>query len=143
MNYMKQVAQMLGVDIGEEFGISGFPNNIYKFDHQHLLCRNKLYRMDWSKADMNILDLLSGEAEIIKFNKSVLNEKEKEFLSAVIKPFRERIEFILKIKVDEEYEDLLIRLKDDERISFPKFKRGTMYSGMDICVAYLPEGLDL
>lgn len=57
MNYMEQVVDMFGVKIGEEFGISGFPNNIYKFDHQHLLCRNKLYRMDWSIADLNILDL--------------------------------------------------------------------------------------
>ena len=71
----------------------------------------------------------------------ILTDKEKAYLSAVIKPFREKIECINKINLREE-EYLKICLKG-ETISFPFFREGTMYKGMEVNKRYTLEELGL
>lgn len=73
--------------------------------------------------------------------KEILDEEEKEYLSAVIKPFRDKIEYIEKHGVNEEYIDICIR--NDSRIIFPYFKSGTMYKGMELNKKYTLEELGL
>lgn len=73
--------------------------------------------------------------------KEILDEEEKEYLSAVIKPFRDKIEYIEKHGVDKEYIDICIR--NDSRITFPYFKSGTMYKGMELNKKYTLEELGL
>ena len=63
--------------------------------------------------------------------KEILDEKEKEYLSAVIRPFKDRIEFIAKRKMF------------DEAISLPYFKKGTMYKGMELYKEYTLKELGL
>lgn len=65
---------------------------------------------------------------IYKF-KEVLNAKEKEYLSAVIRPFKGRVDYIKKFDITGK-EFICIYLKNDENIDFPYFKKGTMYKGM-------------
>lgn len=69
---------------------------------------------------------------IYKF-KEILDEKEKEYLSAVIRPFKSRIKSISKHSLDNEY--ICIELSDfsghsTDCIMLPLFKTGTMYKGM-------------
>lgn len=61
----------------------------------------------------------------------ILTEKEKAYLSSVIKPFRKRIKYIEKIDHSNVNDDqyLCIALEND-RCVLPNFKKGTMYKVM-------------
>ena len=59
----------------------------------------------------------------------ILTEKEKAYLSSVIKPFRNEV---LDIQKKSTYcEWILIIMKNHERICLPFFEEGTMYKGME------------
>lgn len=73
--------------------------------------------------------------------KEILDEKEKEYLSAVIKPFRDRFKYIKKISSDREYINVL--LEDGDRLTFPYFEKGTMYEGMEADKKYTLKELGL
>lgn len=75
----------------------------------------------------------------------ILTDKEKAYLSAVIKPFREDIEWIEKIKhYDGENEYIHITVKRNEDCcELPTFKKGTMYKDMEANKVYTLEDLGL
>ena len=87
-----------------------------------------------------------------EYEEPVLDEKEKEYLSAVIKPFRDRIDLIFK-KVEPSKKDRLhaiwirvFREDDKERWDYtqlPPFKGDTMYKGMKENMGYSLEDLGL
>lgn len=67
-----------------------------------------------------------------EYKPPILDDIEKAYLSAVIKPFRERIKYIRKINHSSVNNDqfLCIVLVND-RCGLPNFKKGTMYKGME------------
>lgn len=73
----------------------------------------------------------------------ILDDVEKEYLSAVIKPFRKRVLSICKMDgaCNEEY--ILISTKDNDYASLPYFPRDTMYKGMKSMKNYTLEELGL
>lgn len=73
----------------------------------------------------------------------ILTDKEKAYLSAVIKPFRDRIEYIEKRCFVSGTEYILISLQNNKTLSFPTFKTGTMYKGMKSRKEYTLEELGL
>ena len=75
----------------------------------------------------------------------ILTDKEKAYLSSVIKPFRKDVEWIEKIKrYDGENEFIHITVKRNEDCcELPTFKKGTMYKGMEANKAYTLEELGL
>lgn len=74
----------------------------------------------------------------------ILDDAEKEYLSAVIRPFRKRVDYIMKISDPLGYEKEYIFIKlDEDSFSLPYFKTGTMYQGMDLERAYTLEELGL
>jgi hypothetical protein len=73
----------------------------------------------------------------------ILDEKEKEYLSAVIKPFRSKVEFIEKIAFSKEKTFIRIGLKEEASINLPYFKDGTMYKNMKLNKKYTLEELGL
>nr|DAX82257.1 MAG TPA: hypothetical protein [Caudoviricetes sp.] len=75
---------------------------------------------------------------------NILTDKEKAYLSAVIKPFRKRIKYIEKIDHSNVNDDqyLCIALEND-RCVLPNFKKGTMYKGMRTGKRYTLEELGL
>lgn len=72
---------------------------------------------------------------------TILTDEEKAYLSAVIKPFRKRVECVRKMVLKKE-EFLKIYL-EDETILFPFFAKGTMYKGMEAYKLYTLEELGL
>lgn len=78
-----------------------------------------------------------------EYKEEILSKEEKEYLSAVIRPFRDKIDYIEKVKngnkefITIEYEDCA------GSISFPDFKRDTMYKGMEIGKLYVLEDLGI
>ena len=87
-----------------------------------------------------------------EYKEPILTDKEKEYLSAVIKPFRNRVKYIYKINVIDDCSQLIsIRM---ERYDFeenlrceymylPYFKKDTMYKGMETDKKYTLEELGL
>ena len=78
----------------------------------------------------------------------ILDQVEKRYLSAVIRPFRDRILCIVKSKaIDCEYEYIEISVKSIyggvTDIEFPLFKANTMYKGMKVNREYTLDQLDL
>lgn len=74
----------------------------------------------------------------------ILDEAEKRYLKAVIKPFRDKVKYMLKNSSNKEF--ISIVLEDKERkeyFNFPYFKKGTMYKGMEINKRYTLEELGL
>ena len=77
--------------------------------------------------------------------KEILDKEEKEYLENVIRPFRNKVEFIVNsnsnVEVENQY--IAIKLSTEEWFSFPYFKKGTMYKGMKPSKRYTLEELGL
>ena len=78
-----------------------------------------------------------------EYKPPVLDDVEKAYLSAVIKPFRNEVECIVKYMFSEEKEFLAICLHNGEEITLPIFIRRTMYKGMKSRKEYTLEELGL
>ena len=79
---------------------------------------------------------------------SPLDEKEKAYLSAVIRPWRDKVECIRKQRflAKENYEFICIVYRDVigfNHVDFPNFPKGTMYQGMELSKGYTLEELGL
>lgn len=73
----------------------------------------------------------------------ILDDAEKRYLSAVIKPFRDRVQYIRKYKSNSSEEFIYITFTDSTDMDFPNFTRGTMYKGMEVGRKYTLEELGL
>lgn len=142
MNYIVEIADMLGVGLYKEFTIEGFEDTDFK------LTANGLFYYDnrtftWEKS-LLLDDILIGTRKIIK---SILTEKEKEYLSAVIKPFKDKVSYIVKrqgFKEDKKLSvEFIIIYVDDEKIVLPSYDKGTLYKDMKLTEKYTVEDLGL
>lgn len=81
-----------------------------------------------------------------EYEPTILAEKEKAYLSAVIKPFRKRIEYIERMDNSfvngNQYQFLCISLTNDY-CCLPLFKKDTIYKGMEVNKRYTLEELGL
>jgi hypothetical protein len=86
----------------------------------------------------------------------ILDEKEKEYLSNIIKPFKDRVKFIIKRDAftisNCEFIIIEVLLPDDisrndkgftNNILLPMFKKNTMYKGMQAFKKYTLKELNL
>ena len=114
----------------------------FAFDRAICEVLNANYAID----EYKLLDWLCEEHQI-------LDKEEKEYLSAVIRPFAYRTISITKIKdwIDEDsnFEVLKIALmlpcenRDMEFVHLPYFEKDTMYKGMELNKDYTLEKLGL
>jgi len=81
---------------------------------------------------------------------SILSNAEKKYLSAVIKPFRDKVTYICKVdfvNFDNPegcvYQRIVIVLDDSPEVVLPIFKSGTIYKGMETGHVYFLEELGL
>ena len=110
---------------------------------------------DWydyfNSNDDCVQDCKACEERFVKWlfedsEKQVLDEKEREYLSNVIKPFRKNVLYISKIEkgYDPDVCFIAIVLKGSERIHLPYFNiKSGMYAGMQPFVKYSVEELCL
>ena len=75
-------------------------------------------------------------------NKPILDDVEKEYLSAVIRPFKDKVEYICKT-ADYDGEYITIGMVKDSTMLFPYFKKNTMYKGMEANKEYTLKELGL
>ena len=92
-------------------------------------------------------DAMAGMIEWLEeeYKPTILTDKEKAYLSAVIKPFRERVKCINKTYHDTMNQITFIRIDmlNGDFASFPSFEREIMYKGMEIEKGYTLEELGL
>nr|DAE53742.1 MAG TPA: hypothetical protein [Caudoviricetes sp.] len=84
------------------------------------------------------------------YKEQILDEAEKAYLRAVIKPFKDKVLHIYKTdQYDENYQYIIIVMKsikyglNEENIAFPLFKKNTMYKGMKVDKNYTLKELGL
>ena len=131
-NKMKQVVELLGVEIGVPFKIKGFAPNytIKKYDG---LCDEDSYR-----CNEMFRKLLTGEYEI---EQPILDDVEKRYLEGVLRPFKDKVEFIKKDQND--YGQWIsIELKEDW-FCLPYYEIDKMYKGMELNKEYTLQELGL
>ena len=88
-----------------------------------------------------VMEWLLSEAK-----EPILDDVEKEYLSAVIKPFRKKVKHIVKINLFGSPEEQFIRIEigNSDFINLPNFNKNTgMYKGMGVDKFYSLEELGL
>ena len=144
-NKMKEVAKLLGVELEEEFRIEGF-SITYKLSEKGLMGR-AVNLQQWY-ISTRVGELLTVEKKIIKLPKPILDDKEKEYLSALIKPFRDKVISIANYyeeSIDNNFIEIEVKnyCNENQYVSLPYFKKGTMYKGMEEYKKYTLEELGL
>ena len=149
MNHMEEVAHMLGLELNENFRFKSRLIDLstyeFKFTEDYLM----YYHTEgdyWNKASFDTLcNLLNGKYEVIKLPKSILTKQERNYLSQVIKPFREKILHISKLS-SKDGENICIDIRydwEEDSILLPRFATGTLYQGMKLGVEYSIKELGL
>lgn len=80
---------------------------------------------------------------IQQYKEPILSYKEKEYLSSVINPFRDKVINITKLINDDDLEFIEIGLNDNTYAMLPAFAKDTMYKDMVYGKEYTLEELDL
>lgn len=139
----KEVAQLFGLELEEEFLIKDSLHK-YKFTEDGLMCFPN-WGTEWI-PDNDLNELVAGKQTIIK-HKPILTDIEKDYLSNIIKPFRDSVVTIAKCNC---YGDCayfiqikVIQNNRSEYINLPYFEKGRMYRGMKTNKEYNLEKLDL
>ena len=132
-NKMEDVAKLLGIELEEEFKIYGW-DGFYKITELGL--ERYVKERSWLMDSIMLTDLIKGTAKIIKIPKPILTDKEKDYLSSVIKPFRNDVISIKKYNNGySNYSCIVIEVKPfgipKEFIDLPSFRSGTMYNGLE------------
>lgn len=73
----------------------------------------------------------------------ILTDKEREYLSTVIKPFRDRVKYIAKYEYDTNEQFIEIEINDVLPLIFPLFEENEYYKGMEVDKKYTLEELGL
>ncbi len=95
-----------------------------------------------SITDINKLYDAKNIRIVYDVEEEILDRSEKEYLSTVIKPFRNKVESICKEACcGNEY--ISIYIKNECAMTFPDFEKGTMYKGMELDKEYTLEELGL
>ena len=110
-------------------------------------CFESNYTYSWvNYKDIQSDEFLNQEVEIE--TPDILDNEEKEYLSSVIKPFRNRIVDIKKVGFDDINFIAItivnaIHILSKESINFPYFKKDEMYKNMKENYSYTLEELGL
>lgn len=104
---------------------------IYLYKENQKICFSDACPVEFlSTSDLNY-----GTWEVYK--EPILTKEEKEYLSNVIKPFKNRVAYIIKYTnlcaLNEEYIQICVKSYDtemDEDINLPIFVKGSMYKNM-------------
>lgn len=142
-NKMKEVAELLGIEMNKPFNIKGYENNPCVLTENGFV-NNRGYLL----VHDVLFELLTGELEI---EKPILNDVEKRYLENVLNPFKDRILFAKKTTIydtDSGYEYVCFKVvtpdgEDYNYLILPYFIKGTMYEGMELDKEYKVEELGL
>lgn len=129
---------------GKKVGNKGWPSSLYLKKYF-----DRVVNQDGKTMNLTITSMLSNDWE--EYKEPILDEEEKKYLSAVIKPFMDRVVYIRKVKVGECNQFISIKVKrydydeedSNEYIELPYFREDTMYVNMEVGKEYNLEDLGL
>lgn len=128
-------------ELGKIF-YQGCGNPAAMFDKIKTKCDSNIHSNYGQTYIEDILDWMSQPHK-----EPILNDKEREYLSAVIKPYKNKVTFIAKSKDSYEAKYFISIVVNGnygrEAIHLPWFKENTMYKGMKIGKHYTLEELGL
>lgn len=125
--------------------IEKYKDNIINSDQTDITCcANKLFHngvcpdncKDCKKAVMKWL--------LEEYKEPILDDAERNYLAATIKPFRKMIAYIVKAQdFDDGKQCIRIILQNGDGMHFPYLDDDAMYKGMEVNKEYSLEELDL
>ena len=127
--------------------IEKYKDEIVKADKASITCSVTKFILglpcysNCSECKKNVMDWLLEE-----YSEPLLNDAEREYLSAIIKPFRGKHEIHITKKVSDilAIKNAYISVKvGSDRINFPFFNKDKMYEGMKKNKEYTLKELDL
>lgn len=131
-------------------------NKIIRLDNNNMFIPLSNYTEDLKNTDGagKCLDIIKVERpvkyetvfeRVEEEKKEILDKVEKNYLARVIKPFRDKVECIIKQKdaIKKGRNFLTISIKNDIPISVPDFDKNTMYKGMEVDKKYTLEDLGI
>ena len=80
---------------------------------------------------------------VYEHKEEILDEAEKRYLRGVIRPFRDKIKYIIKVKSSYDNNFYIRIVLNNDVSTLPYFKKNTMYKGMKIDKEYALEELGL
>lgn len=113
------------------------------------------HRLDYYTNELKVDSRCCSNLDIVKVERPVkyetvyerkeeiLDEAEKRYLRDVIRPFKNRVEYIEKEWCFGNREYIIIAIKDSEELIFPAFKENTKYKNMELEKEYTLEELGL
>ena len=136
----------VGTKITFEDGNVFFKDNEYRYINIGGIRKN-----EWLS---NLRDNMGQLGKIIKIEEpiyqtvyeckeEILDEAEKRYLKAVIRPFRARMKYIMKEDINYATKEYIRIDLGREMINLPKFDSGSMYKGMKLNKGYTLEELGL
>ena len=137
-NKMKEVAKLLGVEMGVPFNIKD-KNGVELMYSPFTFKDDGLYDKYNDNRCCHLLNcLLNGACEI---EQPILTKKEKTYLEGVLRPFKDRY---ISIQKRQHGDNIFITLYvDNDYIPFPDFKKDEMYKGLVLNKRYTLEELGL
>ena len=106
---------------------------------------NKIARTS-PRIDFPPRGIVENETGYEVYEKPILDEAEKEYLGNIVKPYRDRVGFIVKTEATG-YERIIICVlgltQHNNYIMLPYFYKNTMYKGMEVEKEYTLEELGL
>lgn len=114
-----------GFAIKEDDG-RGFPRWVFRLEDIEYVVKQKHFK----SLPNNYTGTIEVENGFIQ-EKEILDEAEKRYLKAVIRPFKNRVINIVKENCCDGNCYISISLNNAEEIFLPNFKKGTMYNGME------------
>lgn len=125
-----------GFTIKEDDG-RGFPRWMFSQEDIEYVVKQKHFK----SLPNNYTGTIEVENGFIQ-EKEILDDVEKKYLNAVIKPFKNKVKYIEK-SCNSIAEYIAIKIINDTPMLFPYFKKNTMYEGMETEKEYTLKELGL
>lgn len=85
---MKKLSEFLEIPEGVEFKVNGFENKIYTIKDNTLMYKNAETNDNWHE-NYDFINLVVQAGKITILSKQILTDTERDYLKAVIKPYKD------------------------------------------------------
>ncbi len=141
--YIGKIVTVSNITLGNGFTIKeddgrGFPRWVFRLEDIEYVVKQKHFK----SLPNNYTGTIEVENGFIQ-EKEILDDTEKRYLKAVIRPFKNRVINIVKENCCDGNCYISINLNNAEEILLPNFKKGTMYNGMEEDKRYTLKELGL
>lgn len=141
--YIGKIVTVSDIILGNSFTIKeddgrGFPRWVFNSEDIEYVVKQKHFK----SLPNNYTGTIEVENGFIQ-EKEILDEAEKRYLKAVIRPFKNKVNHISKEECYDGDCYISIELDGEEDIKLPYFKKETMYNGMEEDKRYTLKELGL